>query len=78
MPQGDDEASTVKESLVDAQDAVVTNQNAAEVLQPGVGPFDFPAPTVATQLPFVFESALFSGANVRCDQLRATFPKTLP
>jgi hypothetical protein len=78
MPQGDDEASTVKESLVDAQDAVVTNLNAAKVLQPGVGAFDFPAPTITAQLPVVFEAALFSGANVGCDQLCAAVQQTLP
>jgi hypothetical protein len=66
MPQGDDEASTVKEPLIDTPNAVVTNLNAAEVLQPGVGPFDFPSPSITTQLSFVFEAALFSGVPDCC------------
>jgi len=47
MPQGDDEASTVKEALVHAQDAVIAYLDTAEVLQPSIGALDFPAPPIA-------------------------------
>src|ERR1035437_2238868 len=71
MPQGDDEASTMKEALIHAQDAVIAYLDTAEVLQPSIGALDFPAPPIAAELAFVFKAALFSGAQVGSDQLRA-------
>ena len=77
MPQGDDEASTVKEALVHAQDAVIAYLDTAEVLQPSIGALDFPAPPIAAELAFVFKAALFSAAQVGSDQLRALIPQPL-
>ncbi len=37
----------MKEALIDAQDAVIAHLDAAEVLQPSIGSFDFPAPAIA-------------------------------
>src|SRR5664279_168751 len=77
MPQGDDEASTMKEALIHAQDAVIAYLDTAEVLQPSIGALDFPAPPIAAELAFVFKAALFSGAQVGSDQLRASIPQPL-
>jgi hypothetical protein len=43
MPQGDEEAGELEEALKDGIPTVVADLDAAEVLQPGVGAFDFPA-----------------------------------
>jgi len=43
----------VEEALIEAQDAVVTDKDAAVVLQPGEGPLDFPASSIAPQLPAI-------------------------
>jgi len=61
----------VEESLKDGEEAVVADLDAAEVLQPGVGAFDFPALAVTTQLSVVFKSALSVVAAVRSDQFCA-------
>jgi hypothetical protein len=50
MPQGDHQASAMKEALKYGKDAVVTHLDAPEVLQPGVGALDFPSFAVAAQL----------------------------
>jgi hypothetical protein len=47
MPQGDNEAIAMEETLVRAEDEVVTNLNAAEVLQPCIGSFNLPASPIA-------------------------------
>jgi hypothetical protein len=61
----------VEESLKDGEDAVVADLDAAEVLQPGVGAFDFPALAVAAELSFIFKSAMAVVAAVRSDQFCA-------
>ncbi len=71
MPQGDEEAGEVEESLKDSNQAVVADLDASEVLQPGVGAFDFPAFAVSAQLAFVFEAAMTVVAAVGSDQLCA-------
>src|SRR5271170_6202470 len=71
MPQGDEEAGAVEEALKDGEYAVVANLDAAEVLQPCVGAFDFPAFAVAAELAFIFKSAMAVVAAVRSDQLCA-------
>jgi hypothetical protein len=38
MPQRDEEASEVDESLKDGKDTVVAHLDTAEVLQPGINP----------------------------------------
>jgi hypothetical protein len=50
MPQRDEEASEVEESLKYVKAAVVADLDAAEILQPGVGALDFPALAVSAQL----------------------------
>jgi hypothetical protein len=50
MPQGDDQTSAMKEALKHGKNAVIAHLDAAEVLQPGVGAFDFPAFAIAPQL----------------------------
>jgi hypothetical protein len=71
MPQGDEEAGEVEEALKEGDQAVVADLDAAEVLQPGVGAFDFPAFAVSAQLAFVFEGAMTVVAAVGSDQFCA-------
>jgi hypothetical protein len=59
----------VEEALKDGEDAVVADLDAAEILQPCVGAFDFPALAVAAQLSEVFKTAMSVVASVRSDQL---------
>ena len=61
----------MEESLKDAEDAVVADLDAAEVLQPCVGAFDFPALAVATEPSFIFKPAMAVVAAVRRDQFCA-------
>jgi hypothetical protein len=65
MPQGDEDAGEVEDALKDGNQAVVANLVAAEVLQPRVGAFDFPAFAVSAQLAFVFKAAMTVVAAVR-------------
>jgi hypothetical protein len=65
----------VEEALKDGNQALVADLDAAEVLQPGVGAFDFPGFAVSSQLAFVFEAAMTVVAAVGSDQLAAAlFP----
>ncbi len=52
--------------------------DAAEVLQPGIGAFNFPAFAIATQLAFVLETAVADVFSVRNDQLCLPFVKPHP
>ena len=61
----------MEESLKDSEDAVVADLDAAEVLQPCVGSFDFPSLAVAAKLSFIFKSTMAVVAAVRSDQLCA-------
>ncbi len=72
MPQGDEDAGVVEEALKESKEAVVADLDAAEVLQPSVGAFDFPALAVAAELSFIFKSAMAVVAAVGDDQLGAT------
>jgi hypothetical protein len=67
MPQGDEEASEVEESLKYVKDAAVADLDAAEVLQPGVGALDFPALAVSAQLAFILETAVADVLSVGND-----------
>src|ERR1035441_2847363 len=71
MPQGDEETGAVEESLKDGEDAVVADLDAAKVLQPCVGSFNFPALAVAAELSLIFKSATAVVAAVRSDQFCA-------
>jgi hypothetical protein len=61
----------VEEALKDGNQVVVADLDASEVLQPGVGAFDFPAFAVSAQLALVFEAAMTVVAAVGSDQLSA-------
>jgi hypothetical protein len=61
----------VEEALKDVKDAVIANLNAAEVLQPCIGAFDFPASSVAPQFAFVIEATVSNIAAIGCDQFGA-------
>ena len=69
MSQDDEETSAVAEGLKDGDQAVISDLDAAEVLQPGVGTFDFPASSIASQRAFVFEATVTNMAAIRNDQL---------
>jgi len=61
----------VEGALKDGNQAVVADLDASEILEPGVGAFDFPAFAVSAQLAFVFEAAMTVVAAVGSDQLCA-------
>jgi hypothetical protein len=71
MPQSGEEASEVEESLKYEKDAAVADQGAAEVLQPSVGAFEFPALAISAQLAFVLETAVADVLSVGNDQFYA-------
>ena len=72
MPQGDEETGEVDEPLEHCEDAVVSDQHAAEVLEPGVGALEFPTSSVTTQLRFVFKSAVAGVFSLGDNQLGPT------
>ena len=61
----------MKEGLVNLQRAIVTNDQAAEVSQPGEGAFHGPAPPVSTERPAVLGRRLAPILAVRGNQLDA-------
>src|SRR5712692_3387929 len=68
----------MKERAVDRERAVVAHDQASEVSEPGVGPFDNPSPSVATQ-----GSAILGGRPnaiplVRADQFDTPLPQASP
>src|ERR1700738_4244890 len=77
MPQGDEEAGEMEEAPKDREDAVVSDLDAAKVLQPGIGALDFPASPVASQLAFVFEAAVANVAAIRSNQFRPALHHSL-
>jgi hypothetical protein len=62
----------VEEALKESKDAVVADLDAAEVLQPCVGAFDFPAAFVASEFASIFIASLSIVAAVGHDQVGAT------
>ena len=68
----------MEESLKDSEDAIVADLDAAEVLQPCVGAFDFPAFAVSSELSFVFKTAMAVVAAVRSDQFCTAPLQSLP
>ena len=63
----------MKEALKHGKNAVITYLDAAQVLQPGIGAFDFPAFAIAPQLAFVLKTAVTDvfpvGNNQLCSPL---------
>ncbi len=62
----------MEKSLKHCEDAVVSDLDAAEVLQPGIGALDFSTLSVTTQLSFVLESAVAYVLSIENNQLRPT------
>ena len=62
----------MEEALKHCEDAVISDLDAPEVLQPGIGALDFPALSVTAQLAFVLESAVADILSIGDNQLRAT------
>jgi len=60
----------MEEALKDREDAVVSDLDAAKVLQPGIRALDFPASPIASQLAFVLEAAVANVAAIRSNQFR--------
>ncbi len=60
------------EFVKDRKDTVVAHLDMAEVLQPSVGAFDFPALSIAAQFAFVLEAAVANVLSVGNNQLRST------
>jgi spore germination cell wall hydrolase CwlJ-like protein len=54
----------VEEALKESKDAVVADLDAAEVLQPSVGAFDFPAAFVASEFASIFIASLSIVARI--------------
>src|ERR1700675_735565 len=73
MPQGDEEAGEMEEALKDGEYAVVSDLDAAKVLQPGIGALDFPASPITSQLAFVLEAAVADVAAIRSNQFCPAF-----
>ena len=59
----------MKESFVDDVRAIVANDQATKVAEPGEGTFHLPATPIATQGPTVLSTRLAAIPAVRCDQL---------
>jgi len=68
----------MKEGMVNLQPAVVTNDQAAEVSQPGEGAFHGPAPPISPERPAVLRRWLAPILAVRGDQLDAAPGQLLP
>jgi hypothetical protein len=58
----------MEEALKDGEYAVVSDLDAAKVLQPSVGALDFPSSSIASQLAFVLEAAVANVAAIRSNQ----------
>jgi hypothetical protein len=68
----------MEEALIDAQQAVITHCQSAEVAEPGVGAFDFPTTFVAPQLASVVIQLLPFVPAVRSNQLDTALFQPLP
>ena len=68
----------MEEALEDSEDAVVADLDAAEVLKPGIGTFDFPAAFVAPEFAPIFITPLFIVVAVGHDQIGAALFQPLP
>ncbi len=67
----------MKKALKHGDNAVISDLDATEILQPGVGAFDFPAFPVASQLAFVLKAPVANVLAVGNNQLRSTLMKSL-
>ena len=67
----------MEEALIEAENAVVTNEEAAIRLQPSEGALDFPSSAIASKLSFVLPPPTLSLPPVRNQQLDAPPVKPL-
>jgi hypothetical protein len=61
----------MKKAPINNKYAVVTHRQTAEKTEPCVGPLNFPAPTIATQLPTVLIRSVLLIPSVGCNQFNA-------
>src|SRR5581483_1277613 len=76
-PKRDPEASEVEESVIGGEQMLMTNQQATELPEPGVGSLHDPAPPVAAEFASVFMPSLSVLAPVWCDQFNAALVQPL-
>jgi hypothetical protein len=67
----------MKKALKHGENAVISDLDATEILQPSVGAFYFPTFPVASQLAFVLKTPVPDVLTVGDDQLRSTLMKSL-
>jgi len=67
----------MKERAIDRERAIVTHDQASEVSEPGVGPFDNPSPSVTPQRSTILRRGPHAILLVRADQFDPTLPQTL-
>jgi hypothetical protein len=67
----------MKKAVKHGEDAVISDLDAAEILQPGVGAFDFSTFPIASQLAFVLKAPVADVFAVGDNQLRFTLMKSL-
>src|SRR5579863_7072585 len=68
----------MKESAVDRERAVVAHDQAPEVSEPGVGAFDNPTPSVASQRSAILRGRPDAIPLVRANQFDAALPQAFP
>ncbi len=66
----------MKKALKHRKNAVISDLDATEILQPGVGAFDFPTFPVASQLAFILKAPVADVLAVGDNQLRSTLMKS--
>ena len=68
----------MKKAPIYSQNAVITHRQPAEKTKPGIGTFDFPASSIASQLASVAIRPIFLVAAIRCNQLDPTPLQSAP
>jgi len=76
-PHRDPEAGEVEEGVVGGEQMLMTNQQAAELAEPGVGSLHDPSPLIAAKFAAVFVSPFPVVAAIRHDQFDPLLPKPL-
>jgi hypothetical protein len=76
-PERDPEASKAKEGIVDEEQMLVTNQQAAKLTEPDVSSLHNPSPLVAAELASIFVARSFAVCPVRRNQFNASLLEPL-